>query len=92
MRFQNMKWGKKIGLAALAGLGVMTLGGCYGSYSYSSYHYDPPCAPAAVVVHETYCPPVYCAPRPVIVVDHYHGGGHYHSGGHYHGGHRGRRW
>ena len=84
-------WLRGVGLGAAAALAVMTLGGCYGSYSYSSYHYDPPCAPA-VVVRETFCAPVYCAPRPVIVVDHYHG--HY---GHSHGGHGGghrsyRRW
>lgn len=81
-------WLRGVGLGAAAVLAVTALGGCYGSYSYSSYHYDPPCAPA-VVVHET-----YCAPRPVIVVDHHHHGYYRgHSHGHYGGGHRSyRRW
>ncbi len=85
------------GVRGIAAAVLLGLGGCYGSYSYSSYRYDPPCEPARVVVHDT-----YCAPRPVVVIDRHYYGGHYH--GHYrghshysghgrHGGsHRGGRW
>lgn len=78
----------RLGVGAFAVVAAASvLGGCYGSYTYS-YHdrYYEPCAPAHVVVRDS-----YCAPPPVVIVDHHHHG-HYH-GHRYHGGYRGgRRW
>ncbi|MGE3108073.1 MAG: hypothetical protein AB7G11_00370 [Phycisphaerales bacterium] len=76
-------------LLGLSGAALLTLGGCYGSYSYSYRSYYEPCEPAHVVVRET-----YCDPGPAIIIDHHHGSyyGHSHDHG-YRGGSRCyRRW